>query len=360
MNTPKFNTVHLFSHGHERTTARYFERAIRADGYSCHYWDTVPDLSQITADDLFLFVDPAPDWPLGLERIPCRTAAYFIDVHQHLPSRLRLAAFFDVVSIAQQDYLSAFTAAGHRHVHWLPLACEPGIHTQLNEQRIFDVGFVGNLGQRGIWRNDVLTTVLPRYKTNDYHKYHAPLAMAQVYGQSKIVFNASIKHELNMRFFEALASGALLVTDRIPEALGELFTEGEHYIGYTTAAEAIEKIDYYLTHEAERLRIAAAGHQRTLTAHTYLDRWHTLLAWAEQSERTAPARQASTAELRQRYAELFIDLRQPGRIFKVVSSYGFSSTVLVSYLSSCARWVNARVPLTPNAIRYRYRARKTS
>ena len=354
---PKIKNVHIFSIGDEHTTARYFQCAIQADGYNCRYWDTVPELKNISTDDLFLYIDPAPDWPLGLERLPCCSVAYFIDVHRQLETRLRLAYFFDVIGIAQQDYVEKFLTAGYRHAYWLPLACDPGIHTHVSTQKNYDVGFVGKLGPRGIWRNDILNTVLPRYKTNNYHSYHAPVAMAQVYGQSKIVFNASIKHELNMRFFEALASGALLVTDRIPEALGDLFIEGEHYVGYTTAEEAIEKIDYYLAHETERDRIAAAGHQLALTTHTYRDRWHTLLSWAEQSESTAPARQASNAELRQRYAEVYSDLRLPNRIYQVLCCYGYAPAVLISYLKTCARWLNARVPLTPNALCYRYRAR---
>jgi hypothetical protein len=86
------------------------------------------------------------------------------------------------------------------------------------------------LGPTGGWRNVVLNKVLPNFRTNDFNKFYSPIDMGSIYGKSKIVFNASIREDLNMRFFEALASGALLVTDRIPEAVGDLFEENVDFI----------------------------------------------------------------------------------------------------------------------------------
>lgn len=349
--------VHIFSVGDEHTTARYFERAVQAEGRSLTYWDKCPDFKTMKADDLFFFVDPASDWPIGLERIAGTTAAYFIDVHQDLASRLRLSRFFDVVFVVQKDFVSEFENAGHPNVHWMPLACDPEIHCQPNEVRQFDVGFVGKLGLQGTWRHDVLTTVLPRYRTNEYRKFYPPRDMAEVYGQSKIVFNASINGDLNMRFFEALASGALLITDRIKNGLDTLFTEGKHYVGYTTIEEAIEKIDYYLVNPEERMKIAAAGQKLALDLHTYRHRWTDVAKIAAKSGQQAPARKADKAELGRLYAEIFVSLRKPWRIQSVLRHYGLSFPVLSNFLRAWGRWVNARVPVTPNAIRARLRAR---
>ena len=49
--------------------------------------------------------------------------------------------------------------------------------------------------------------------------------MGRIYSESKIVLNASINGDLNMRVFEALTSGALLVTDRIENGLDTLFAQ---------------------------------------------------------------------------------------------------------------------------------------
>jgi glycosyltransferase involved in cell wall biosynthesis len=349
--------IHIFSVGDEHTTARYFERVLHAAGQSFTYCDKVPDFKAIDAGDLFFFIDPAPDWPIGLERIPCTSVAYLIDVHLDLASRLRLSQFFDVVFVAQKDFVSAFESIGHPNVHWLPVACDPTTHSHPHAVRQFDVGFVGKLGQQGTWRNDVLTTVLPHYKTNEYNKFYSPRAMADVYGQSKIVVNASINGDVNMRLFEALASGALLITDRIKNGLDELFLEGIHFVGYTTVEEAIKKIDYYLANTEERMKIAAAGQELALDSHTYRHRWTDIEKIATTSEKQAPAREAIKSELGRLYAEIFVSLQKPWRIHGVLRHYGPSVPLLSNFLRAWGRWLNSRVPLTPNAIRWRLRAR---
>jgi hypothetical protein len=304
-----------------------------------------------------LFVDPAPDWPLGFERLTCPTAAYFIDVHVNLKSRLDLSQFFDAVFVAQKDYVPAFVKAGHKNAHWLPLGCDPDVHCSPQEVRPFEIGFVGKLGLPGTWRHCALTSVLPRYRTNDYNAFYLPRAMAGVYGQSKIVFNASINKDLNMRFFEALASGALLISDRIENGLPEMFREGEHYVGYSTVDEAIEKIDYHLKNEVARKAVASAGHRVALAQHTYLHRWKEIVQLSHGRFGQAPARAYSKDALGALYSEVFASLRLPKRIQEAVREYGLSQAAARNLVKAWGRWLNARVPLTPNALRVRLQAR---
>jgi glycosyltransferase involved in cell wall biosynthesis len=345
--------VHIFSVGAEQTTARYFERAARTQDRDVVYWDKCPDLLVIKPEDLFFFVDPAMDWPLNLERLSCPTVAYFIDVHQDLSSRLELSQFFDTVFVAQKDYVPAFVNIGHRNAHWLPLGCDPEVHCLPQEVRPFDVGFVGKLGLPGTWRHGVLTTVLTHYRTNDYKAIYPPRAMAGVYGQSKIVFNASINKDLNMRFFEALASGALLVTDRIENGLPDMLREGEHYVGYSTVEEAIEKIDYYLKNPVDRMAIAFEGQRVALAHHTYLNRWKEIIRLSQGKFGQAPARTYSKNALGDIYSAIFASLRLPKRIPEVIRRYGLSQNVMRNLVKGWGRWLNARVPFTPNALRTR-------
>lgn len=349
--------IHLFSHGAVHTTARYFERVLQVVGDSqFFYWDHCPDISQLGSEDMFVFIDPAPDWPLGLEKANCLTVAYFIDVHQDIQSRLQLSRFFDSVFVAQKDYVSMFQGVGHQNTHWLPLACDPGVHHAPAGTKYFDVGFVGKLSQRGTPRYEILTTVLPRYQTNDYNRFYTPHDMSKVYGQSKIVFNASINGDLNMRFFEALASGALLVTDRIENGLTELFEEDVHYVGYSTIEEAIEKIDYYLSNDAERSRIATEGQTVAFEQHTYRHRWDQIMQLSALTYGHAPARDYPCQKLSELYSDIFVSLRMPWRIPVVIVRYGLGKAVACNLMKSWARWLNARIPLTPNAIRARLRS----
>lgn len=346
--------MYVFSICAKHTTARYFARAISAlDGWKCVYLDSLFDPAILSSDDILFYVDPAPAWPLGLESVPCLTVAYLIDVHQDLYSRLQIAQFFDAVFIAQKDFVPAFQQIGHRCVHWLPLACDDGIHNVHLKARPYDVGFVGKLGMRGTPRHEILSSVLPKYRTNDYLKYYSPQDMAVIYGQSKIVLNVSINGDVNMRVFEAMAAGALLITDRIGNGLSELFEEGSHYIGYSTIPEAMEKLWYFLDNSAERKRVARAGQRIVLEHHTYNRRWEFIWQQTDNAYGGAPARSLSRAALGELYADVFVTLRQPRRLSQVCRRYGMSAQVASRWLKASGRWINARIPLTPNAIKAR-------
>ncbi len=245
--------THILRHPEAHTTARYFENAARADpATQLRIWTQMPNLGEIAADDLFVFIDPAPDWPVGLETLPCTSVAYLIDVHQNLSLRLDWSRFFDAAFVTQKDYVSRFEAIGHTHAQWLPLACDPDVHHAPAAERDLEVGFVGKLGLAGTERHTTLTTVLPRYRSNDYQRFYSPEEMARIYGRSKIVFNISINGDVNMRVFEAWAAGALLVTDRIGNGFDETFEDGVTCICYSGTDDAIDKIDHYLAHDAER------------------------------------------------------------------------------------------------------------
>ena len=347
-------TAYIFSADSEHTTARYFARAIsELGGWRCIYLDKLFDPAILKPNDILMYVDPASDWPLGLESVPCITVAYLIDVHQDITSRLQIANFFDLVFVAQKEYVKIFHQDGHSQTFWVPLACDSDVHNPLVANKLFDVGFVGNLGQRGTPRWSVLTEILPHFKTNDYQRYHSPREMGSVYGQSKIVFNASINGDVNMRVFEGMAAGAMLVTDRIKNGLNELFSEGIHYVGYESIDEAKEKIAYYLSHDSERDKIAQTGQREVLEHHTYLKRCETIMLHVDAANKSAPARKMSRGQLGELYSRIFVTLRQPTRICAVCLHYGFSIPIIRQWCTAWARWFNARIPLTPNALRAR-------
>lgn len=75
----------------------------------------------------------------------------------------------------------------------------------------------------------------------------------------------------NMRLFEATGGGSLLLTEDLP-GVARYFEPGSEAAVYTTHSDAVDKILYYLAHEAERATIAAAGKARCLGEHNMNNR----------------------------------------------------------------------------------------
>jgi spore maturation protein CgeB len=96
--------------------------------------------------------------------------------------------------------------------------------------------------------------------------------MYEVLARSRIVINrhgpVAAGYANNMRLFEATGAGAMLVTEAAPN-LPDYFEPGREVVTYEGPDELIEKLRYYLEHDEERKRIAAAGQGRTLRDHTY-------------------------------------------------------------------------------------------
>lgn len=95
---------------------------------------------------------------------------------------------------------------------------------------------------------------------------------------SGIVKGASQGDFVTTRTFQIPACRGFMLHERNPEVL-ELFSEGREMACFASAAEAAEKIGYYLTHVEEREAIAEAGYRRCSPAYSYTTRMRELLEW---------------------------------------------------------------------------------
>jgi hypothetical protein len=300
------------------------------------------DQPGVLADlDLLLVVDPFLRNPDALRAAPCPVAGYLIDVHLHLPTRLAFARYFDYVFVAQPDYLQHFEELPHASAHWLPLACDPTVHYEPGQERICDVGFVGKLGDPNTERYDTLKHVLGRFTCNDYGRYYTPLEMGATYSRSKIVFNKSINGDVNMRVFEGMASGALLVTDRVANGLDRIGQAGVHFVTYTSAEDAVNKIRHYLAHAEEREAIAAEGQRHVFAHHTYTHRLTTILEVVASAVRLrAPARIApGRVEAVWRSECMMHQGARPSAVGKLLLEGHLSSGLLRNAATAAARGV---------------------
>jgi len=233
-----------------------------------------PDLEKVIENlpsgwfpDLFLWVESGISYSLfGTKKLSCPSACYLIDTHLNFEKHLEIVKNYDIVFLAQREYVARFKEAGFQFVYWLPLGCDPEIHKKRNVEKICDIGFVGSLNQQR--RIELLNALKMRF--NLHYERCFLERMAEVYSKSRIVFNNAVNNDLNMRVFEVLCSGSLLLTDDARgSGLTGLFQDRKHLVIYHNRNELIRLTEYYLENHDERERIAAAGREEVLRKHTY-------------------------------------------------------------------------------------------
>jgi glycosyltransferase involved in cell wall biosynthesis/Flp pilus assembly protein TadD len=227
--------------------------------------------------DLLFYVDSGRQGvPADLDGLNMPKVCYLIDTHVGPEERLRIARHFDFVFLAQRAQVPLFKRAGIRNVHWLPLACSEELHSSVwPQERTLDVAWVGRCMEDATdRRRGLVETVCERFP-NSVRAQVYPQTMADLYNRAKIVVNAAVKNDLNMRVFEAMASGALLITDEA-DGLEDLFTDREHLVIYRSDEDLVSLVEYYLEHDDERERIARAGQALVREKHTYRARAQTL------------------------------------------------------------------------------------
>ncbi len=77
--------------------------------------------------------------------------------------------------------------------------------------------------------------------------------------------------QIKGRHFEIPACGGFMLTAHADD-LENYFKPGEEIVFYENDDDYIDKIRYYLEHDAERERIAKAGYERTVKEHSYMKR----------------------------------------------------------------------------------------
>ncbi|MBV9124102.1 MAG: glycosyltransferase [Planctomycetes bacterium] len=255
------------------TTGVYCLRALQGFGLVEHFLPGELEHIPRRGFDLYLNIDDGLRYRLPEDLHPC--AWWAIDTHLDFGWYRHRGHDFDFVFAAQRDGSLALRDEGLA-AHWLPLACDPDIHRPHPVAREYDVCFVGHLFPGP--RTDLVRR-LQEHFPNTFVGQRYFEDMARTYSASRVVFNRSVREDVNMRVFEALACGSLLVTNDLSgHGQADLFRAGEHLVTYRDEEELLDRIAYYLAHEDERERIAAAGRAAVLRGHTYAHRMQALLA----------------------------------------------------------------------------------
>jgi hypothetical protein len=281
----------LFNHRYVPTWYhRFCEDALREIAevtfVGCAGWGRPGFPEDLDIGDFFAKAPRPPDYyissedplHLGLMELPCPTVLLSGDYWAGDHGRIKTARLFDHVFVAGTEVQRDFRNGGCKSVHFLPYAADTRCHRDFQMERIYDIGFVGFTHQ-GVQseRAVALAALAKRYKMNDYTKPAFDEEVGRIYSQSKIVVNFPNRGGFNMRVFESMAAGALLITEDVGNGQDELFEDRKHFVLYRDKAEIPRLVDYYLVNEAERLDISREGQREVLAKHTYRHRMEHVL-----------------------------------------------------------------------------------
>ena len=93
----------------------------------------------------------------------------------------------------------------------------------------------------------------------------------KVFYSSKINLNItlrSIASGVPARVFDVMSVGGFMLSNW-QEEIPELFVEDKEIVTYKSPEELVDKADYYLRHDNERIRIGVNGYQKVKAQHTY-------------------------------------------------------------------------------------------
>jgi tetratricopeptide (TPR) repeat protein len=175
--------------------------------------------------------------------------------------------FDRVVLLYDRHHADFYRAAGVKNLHWFPGLTFAHPDTRIEAATTADaprgahLALVGKTGYHA--RRQRLFAALIEAKV--------PLAWRQLrqseliahYASALIGLNAAMNGDLNLRVFEVLAGGAMLLTDRLAPAAGldDILGEGREKISYDHAEDLVAKARHFLTHPHEARTIGRAGHR---------------------------------------------------------------------------------------------------
>ncbi|MDD5449010.1 MAG: glycosyltransferase [Candidatus Omnitrophica bacterium] len=263
------NIAIIYDKLREDTLGEYYKKAFVKAGHAVtHFW--LKDSGRIEPRfDCYLRIDDG-DYKYDIPHGRLKPSFFYAsDVHLKKPFLAinGVAPLYDHVFCAQYDgYLKLKAVCGDK-VSWLPHACDSELHRDLGTERTIDIAFIGNDG--GLPRKLLLQEIRERFPGS--YIGNAPFTqISEIYSKAKIGFNYSIANDINMRVFEVMACGAMLLTNHVEgNGFDGLFEDKKNVAVYSSPQEIFLMIKRYLENNNERRAVAAAGKDLAASSHTY-------------------------------------------------------------------------------------------
>lgn len=210
------------------------------------------------------------------------------------------APLYDVLYVVRDQSVADLERLGARRVLRYHKGFDPETHRPMDlpdDAERHDIGFVGHwepkreddiafLLRRGLnvgiagannwFRGRYWESIRPVYSPAAFGDDYARLLCSARIG---LCFYSEWNHDVeNSRMYEIPACGTFMLAERNAENV-HVFEEGKEAEFFSSQDELLEKVTYYLSHDAERKRIAEAGRARCFRdGYDYRSRLRGLLA----------------------------------------------------------------------------------
>lgn len=238
--------------------------------------------------------------PIDIETFAGLTVAGIQDADRLGRSIAAGAGFFDLL-LTERNALRLLQAQELPNCHTARMwGIDPKIHRKIpGATRDIDILFLGSFNV-SVWENrnrllDRLAHLSGRFNVLIDSGWYGD-DYTRLLNRARIVFNHSLPDRMNARALEAAACGALVFNEAENVEARELFTDRVHCVFYTDA-DLETLLEYYLTRDDERERVAEAGRRvaSVMTAGRFLNE-HFAQMEAQRAARFRPATRLRESE----------------------------------------------------------------
>lgn len=205
------------------------------------------------------------------KNLPIETILWVFDDDKRFEETVFLSRCFNKTVTTIKKRLAQRVSRGENCV-LAQFAANHYLYRNYNLKKKYDVVFVGqNFGNREMYI---------KFLRDNQVNVHAfgmgwpdgrltQSEMIRVFNESKIILNFSSSYNnpelkyVKGRMFEIPACGSMLLTENC-EDLDNFFNVGEHIDMFSTREELLEKVQFYLENENERVRVSEAGEKHVV------------------------------------------------------------------------------------------------
>ncbi|MDR2350515.1 MAG: glycosyltransferase [Deltaproteobacteria bacterium] len=223
-------------------------------------------------------------WPDGIANVYGVPKVYYaVDTPINFWWQKHFSKLFDYVFCDQKPH-AALLREGGTEASWLPVGVDaktylPGDNEK--KEKLYDFGFVGVTDERRRPKRARLMNLLSRKYTlktagSRGDAWVGPDESGQIYRQSKLALNENLFPGVTMRMLEAMASGAVLFTEKAGGDLGELFKAGDDFAWFEPR-ELLAAAELWLGDDKLRAKTAKRAMEKVHGAHDIQNRAETLM-----------------------------------------------------------------------------------